>query len=317
MNDNKNIQPPRLSVIIPVTERHDDIRAVYAAYREALTAIDERHEFIFVLDGDFPAVQEALQALIDEGERLTIIKMARWFGEATALTAGFEHAKGEFIITLPPYLQVEPAEIGKLIAALDDCDLAIGWRYPRQDSLLNRIQNKAFHIPLRYLTGQDFHDLGCSARAMKRRVLEELQLYGDQHRFLPLLAFRQGFRVKEVQLQQAPADRKQRIYSAGVYLRRLLDILTIFFLIKFTKKPFRFFGLMGTSVFVIGSILLAYLAIDRLAFDVALANRPLLLLSSLLIVLGIQIFAIGLVGEIIIFTHARDIKEYTIEEIIN
>ena len=318
MNDNdKTRKRPQLSVIVPITERHDDLREVYGAYRQALSELGRSYEFIFVLDGDFPQAEAALRSLMEEGEKLTIVKMARWFGEATALTAGFEQSGGEIILTLPPYLQVEPAEIGKLLECLDGCDLAIGWRYPREDSLLNRIQNRAFHMLLRHLTGQDFHDLGCGARAMKRQVMEELQLYGDQHRFLPLLAYRQGFKVREVQMRQAAADRGQRIYSMGIYLRRLLDILTIFFLIKFTKKPFRFFGLMGSSVFIIGSILLAYLAVDRLAFDVALANRPLLLLSSLLIVLGIHIFAIGLIGEIIIFTHARDLKEYTIEEIIN
>jgi hypothetical protein len=166
------------------------------------------------------------------------------------------------------------------------------------------------------VTGQAFHDLGCGARAMRRRVLEEISLYGDQHRFLPVLANRQGFRVVEVDLRQSPRDRYDRGYPVRDYVHRVLDIFTVFFLVRFTKKPLRFFGMVGASTFVIGAVLVAWLAIDRLVFLHPLADRPALLLSSLLVVLGMQLFALGLLGELIIFTHARDIKDYQIEAVI-
>jgi hypothetical protein len=144
----------------------------------------------------------------------------------------------------------------------------------------------------------------------------ELPLYGDQHRFLPLLAARLGFRIGEVNVAQSRKEKFWRLYRPGVYPRRLLDLLTVFFLIKFTKKPLRFFGLIGAATFLLGGLLTLYLVIERLFFGVPLAQRPALLLSSLLVVLGVQIFALGLIGELIIFTHAKDIKEYTIDEII-
>jgi hypothetical protein len=151
---------------------------------------------------------------------------------------------------------------------------------------------------------------------MKRRVLEEISLYGDQHRFLPVLANRQGFRILEVEVAQSPLDRYDRGYPARDYAHRVLDIFTVFFLVRFTKKPLRFFGMIGASTFVIGALLVAYLAIERLVFQHALADRPALLLSSLLVVLGMQLFALGLLGELIIFTHARDIKDYQIDEVV-
>jgi len=306
-----------LSVIIPVSERYDDVTPVFSAYRDALSSTGLSHEFVYVLDGEYPDFQRELIKLKDAGENIKIVKLARNFGEATALTVGFEHSSGDIIMTLPAYIQVEPSEYPRLISQLKDHDLVVARRWPRKDSLLNRIQTKAFHLPIRLLTGLDFQDLGCSVRVMKRKVVDELYIYGDQHRFLPLLAYKQGFRVLQVDAEQAQQDAGKRLYSFGVYLRRLLDILSIFFLLKFTKKPMRFFGLIGSSIFGLGTLVLLVISVQRLVWSVPLADRPMLLLGSLLVVLGIQVFAIGLVGEIIIFTHAKELKEYTVDEIIN
>jgi len=151
---------------------------------------------------------------------------------------------------------------------------------------------------------------------MDRRVLEELRLYGDQHRFLAVLASNGGFKVLEMPLPQSPDDDFRSRYRAREYLHRLLDIFTIFFLIRFTKKPLRFFGMLGGLTFIAGGAILAVLVIQRLFFDVALADRPAMLLSSLLVVLGLQLFSLGLLGELIIFTHARSLKEYKVDRII-
>jgi hypothetical protein len=147
--------------------------------------------------------------------------------------------------------------------------------------------------------------------------VEEIPVYGDQHRFFPLLAVRRGFGVNEVDVTQSPKDRFDGRYGIKFYVQRLLDILTIVFLVRFTKKPLRFFGMIGSVTFAAGAAFLLYIVVERLFFGVGLADRPALLLSSLLVVLGLQIFALGLLGELIIFTHAQDIKEYTIKKIVN
>jgi hypothetical protein len=148
-------------------------------------------------------------------------------------------------------------------------------------------------------------------------VLDEISLYGDQHRLLPVLVERNGFRVREVDLPQSPHDEFRGRYSLRDLLGRLLDIFAVFFLVKFTKKPLRFFGAVGSAMCAFGGIYLLVLVAQRLLFGNPLADRPALLLSSLLVVLGIQIFGLGLLGELIIFSHARDLKEYRVERIVN
>lgn len=306
-----------IAVIVPVSERYDAVQELYSAYKKALESSGYSYEFTYVLDGDFPEVLDALKQLQDQGEPLRVLKLGKWFGEATALTAGFENSRGDMLLTLPAYYQVEPSGISRLLKDAHDYDMVIGRRFPRTDSRLNRLQTRAFNSALNFITGNSFRDLGCGVRALKRQITEEIPLYGDQHRFLPVLAGRQGYRIREVDIAQSPKDKFTRVYRPGVYPRRLLDMLTVFFLIKFTKKPLRFFGLIGIAIFTVGALIMLYLIAQRVFLNMSLADRPALLLCSLLVVLGVQIFALGLIGELIIFTHAKNIKEYTIEKIIN
>jgi glycosyltransferase involved in cell wall biosynthesis len=306
-----------ISAIIPVGGRHaTDLLALYADYKSALDALGVNYEVIVVLDGPRPELAADVQRLLTSGASIAVIGLTRRFGEATALVAGFQRARGRTIVTLPAYHQIRGSEIGKLVRALGVVDLAIGRRWPRVGGRFEALRRDLFHRMLASVTGQRLHDLGCGARAMKRRVLEEITLYGDQHRFLPVLASRNGFKVMEIELQQSPLDRFAGGYELREYVRRALDICTVFFLVRFTKKPLRFFGMVGVSTFLVGAVLVAGLAIDRLAFGHPLADRPALLLSSLLVVLGMQLFALGLLGELVIFTHARDIKDYQIEEVV-
>jgi glycosyltransferase involved in cell wall biosynthesis len=306
-----------ISAIIPVGARHaTDLLALFADYKSALDALAVRYEVIVVLDGPRPELAADVQRLLGSGASIAVIGLTRRFGEATALVAGFQRARGRIIVTLPAYHQVRGSEIGKLVRALGVVDLAIGRRWPRTGSRFEAMRRNLFHRMLASVTGQRLHDLGCGARAMKRRVLEEIPLYGDQHRFLPVLANRHGFKIMEIELQQSPLDRLAGSYALREYVRRALDICTVFFLVRFTKKPLRFFGMAGVSTFFVGAVLVAGLAIDRLIFGHPLADRPALLLSSLLVVLGMQLFALGLLGELVIFTHAGDIKDYQIEEVV-
>jgi glycosyltransferase involved in cell wall biosynthesis len=305
-----------LSVIVPVCGRRAAPADLYGEYKAGLDALGQAYELIFVLDGPCDEFAAGLKKLLSEGEEFTVIGLTRAFGEATALMAGFEHASGQAIVTLPAYHQIEAADIAKLVAALDSSDVAVGRRWPRAGNVLERMRRAMFHRLLASVTSLKFQDLGCGARAFDRRVLEEIQLYGDQHRFLAVLADRQGFRVSEVDVRQSPKDRFDGVYGPRVYARGLLDIFTVFFLVRFTKKPLRFFGMMGVVTFALGALAVAVLVIDRLFFGHGLTERPALLLASLLVVLGMQLFALGLLGELMIFTHARSLKDYQIESVI-
>jgi hypothetical protein len=166
------------------------------------------------------------------------------------------------------------------------------------------------------VTGNQFSDLGCGVRAIRRELVEDLPIYGDQHRFLPILAIRLGYQVNEIELAQSEKDPHRRIYTPGVYFRRSLDLLTILFLFKFTQKPLRFFGLIGSGAAAVGGGIISVLVIQRLFFETALGNRPLLFLAALLVILGVQLLALGLIGELLIFIHARDLKEYRVKEVV-
>lgn len=305
-----------LSVIIPVGDRHSDPRELLADYLAALRAQHRRYEVIVVLDGARPDFAGALQQLEGSGEALQMVQLSRAFGESTALMAGFERARGEIILTLPAYYQIEPAEIGKLLDGLSSADVVTAHRWPRHGGWFERLRRRAFHGLISWVTGQRYKDLGCRARALRRAVLDEISLYGDQHQFLVLLADRQGFRVHELDVRQSPKDRFTGRYRNREYAHRALDIFNVFFLVRFTKKPLRFFGMVGVSTFVVGAMILAALAFDRLVFMHPLANRPLLLLGALLVVLGLQLFALGLLGELIIFTHAKGLKDYQVDRVI-
>ena len=305
-----------MTVIVPVGARHANPKDLFREYKAGLDATGRSYEFVFVLDGPRPEFATGLRELINDGHRITVVGLSRQFGEATALMAGFEQASGEVILTLPAYDQIEGADIGKLVSALDECDFATARRWPRAGNSFERLRRGAFHGLLASVTGLKFHDLGCGARAFNRRVLEEIQLYGDQHRFLAVLAERQGFKVREIDVRQSPKDRFEVVYEPRAYARGFLDIFTVFFLVRFTKKPLRFFGMVGVSTFLLGAVLMAWIVFQRLFFEVGLTERPALLLSALLVVLGLQLFALGLLGELIIFTHARSIKDYQIERII-
>lgn len=309
-------EPLAISVVIPITERFDDIGALYQAYKSGVSATGKSYEFIYVLDGEYPDVLSTLRGLREQGEPIKIVALAKWFGEATALTIGFEQAAGEVILTLPAYEQIRADEIPRLVEALEGHDMVVARRFPRRDSKLNMVQSGAFHSLLRLMGSVPYRDLGCGVRVFRRQVVQELNIYGDQHRFLPILAGQQGFKVIEVDAAQAEGDIFRRVYPIGVYIRRILDVISIVFITKFTKKPLRFFGLIGSFVLAIGTLGTFYLVIERLFFEVALADRPALVLAVLMIVLGFQMIAVGLIGELVIFTHAKDVRDYTVDEVI-
>lgn len=305
-----------VSVIIPVGSRHSDIAALHADYRAGLAAAGHACEFIYVLDGPNPAIADQLRGLGAAGEPITVLSLGRRFGEATALMVGFERCSGDRILTLPAYAQVDARDIGALVDALGESDVVVSHRTPRAGNWFERLRRTAFHNLLAWNTGLRFNDLGCGARAIRRRVLEEIQIYGDQHRFLAVLADRHGFRVREVPVRQSPLDRRTGVYRPREYARGFIDIFTVFFLVRFTKKPLRFFGMLGVSTFLVGALIVLWLVADRLFFGHSLAARPALLLASLLVVLGFQLFALGLLGELMIFTHAGQIKDYRVETIV-
>jgi glycosyltransferase involved in cell wall biosynthesis len=305
------------SVIVPVGSRVDDLAALLDEYASVLADARIDFEIIVVVDGPRDALMQQLSDFGKEREWLRVIQFSRPFGESAALMAGFAEARGDVLVTLPANWQVVATEIPRLIeSAGEQDDMLIAVRWPYAGSTFSRLRRRVFHRLLHFVTGFGYRDLGCAVRLLRRRVADEIRLYGDQHRFLPLLAVRRGFRVREVEVQQSPKDRHRGGNRWQEYVHRVLDLMTVFFLVRFTKKPLRFFGSLGFIAGGIGAVFVLVLVTQRLFFDVPLADRPALLLASLLLVLGVQLFGLGLLGELVIFAHGTKTKEYAIRTII-
>jgi glycosyltransferase involved in cell wall biosynthesis len=309
---------PDVSVVIPVVERYGDLEQIYNEFAAELARLGRTAEFLFVVDEQLRDAVPALRRIqARTTQEVVIILLGGPFGASAALTTGLTRARGERVVTLASYFQVEPSGLGPALEALDGgVDLVVGRRYPRIDSLFNRVQSRLFHGIVHHLTGTDFHDVSCGFKVMKKRVARDLNLYGGLHRFIPLLALHRGFAVREIHVPQRQEDRPMRYHGTGTYLGRLLDILNIFFLTKVTRTPLRFFGLLGAGLFALGFLIDLVVAIEKVFFATGLSDRALLLLGVLLMVLGVQTLSLGLVGEIIIFTHARNAREYKVAEII-
>lgn len=302
---------PDLTVIVPVAERPMPLRRIVETYHPPLAEAGIRCEFIFVVEPSFSREADELRAAPVPDVPVEILLLGQVAGESTLLKLGAERAQARLVLTLPPYHRVAAEGLGRLIEPLraGHADLVVARRWPRRDSWLNRLQNRAYHRLLQPLGGDRFHDVACGVRAMRREVLMELPLYGDFHRFLPLVAHREGYVVEEMELAQHPEDRQARVYRPGTYLRRLIDILGIHFLLRFTEKPLRFFGLLGSVTAFAGIGILAVMVVQRFQGH-GMADRPLLLLGALLVVLGAQAIALGLVGEMIVHLSAPTRKPY-------
>ncbi len=309
------VAPVALSVIVPMFQDRTDVVEVYGAYKAAVEGIGRPYELIYVLSSRSERALAELTALQERGEGALTLMRGHQLDEAEALLSGFKQAQGEVILTLPPDLQVEPADIPKVVAELETCDVAVG-RRPPFAATRPRLQAKAFHWLLRRLFGHAFTDLICRVRAFRRQVIEEISLHGVQPHFLPLLASERGFRIREVDVRAGRTGRAGVQLSFWDRVGVLLDILALYVVLKFTKKPLRFFGLIGLPILALGILSSAGLAIARLIYGVSLGDRPALILAVLLIVLGIQILALGLIGELVIFASGRRIKDYAIERIV-
>jgi glycosyltransferase involved in cell wall biosynthesis len=302
-----------VSVIVPVVERVDDLTELYRSFSAALTARGNEHEFVFIFDGGYVPPPE-LAALSRERPNLTLLRFARTFGETAALRLGIDRSRGDLLLTLPAYYQVQPEGVGALLDALtDQTDVVVASRSPRIDSWLNRLQSVAFNRMISGVTDRQFHDSACGVRLLRRAAAEGLPLYGDLHRFIPALALREGYQVVEVAVPQHPSNARTRVYGPATYVRRLLDIAAFFFLAKFTEKPLRFFGLVGSLFFAAGAVTSLVLLVNRLEGQ-AIANRPLLLLAVLCLALGVQLMGLGLVGEIIVHLRAPYRRAYRVRE---
>ena len=304
-----------VSVVIAVTEAGAHPREVVQGFGEALRDGGYASEFVIVLDGPVGRYEDELLELAELWNVHVVALEGGGLGESIALSAGVAKASGDLVVNAPPYLQVEPADVIDVVKALEaGADCVATWRDRRVDPWLNQLQSRLFNSALRVIMKAPFHDLNSATRGFRRQVLEEVAVYGELYRFLPVLAARQGFRVVEVRVRHREEKGRAGFYGIGVYLRRILDILAITFITRFTQRPLRFFGYLGFAAIAIGAPIALWYLYQRLFLDESLADKPAFVMSSILAAFGVQLIGFGLIGEIIIFTQAPNLRDYKIGE---
>jgi len=304
---------------------HDEERSVALLYdelRSALEPLDTEWEAVFVDDWSADGTFAALTRLHSAACNVRVVRLRRNFGKAAALVAGFDQARGDTVVTIDGDLQDDPAEIPRLLAKLDEgFDLVSGWKTRRRDPLSRRILSRIFNSVTSRFSGVRLHDMNCGLKAYRAEVVHGLRLYGELHRFIPVLAHYRGYRIAELPVNHRPRGHGRSRYGIERYLRGFLDLLTVSFIGRYRHRPLHLFGGLGLALMAGGIAILVYLTVDK-ALGHAIGGRPLLTLGVLLVVVGLQFFSLGLISEMITSHHEeraqeRERAELHVDEILS
>jgi glycosyltransferase involved in cell wall biosynthesis len=298
-----------ISVVVPLLNEEHSLEALYHEIANALESLDQEFEVVFVDDGSTDGSLSVLARMHDELPNVVVIHLRRNFGKAAALQAGFLEAKGDLVVTIDADLQDDPAEIPKLLAKLDEgFDLVSGWKTRRNDPLARRIFSRIFNWSTGVISGVRLHDVNCGLKAYRAEVLQGLRIYGELHRFIPVLASYQGYRVAEIPVNHRARQHGRSRYGPERYVRGFFDLLSVTFMGRYRYRPLHLFGGIGLLMGAVGFVILTYLTMLWL-WGHGIGTRPLLSLGVLLMVVGIQFVSLGLISELITSQHEERISE--------
>jgi glycosyltransferase involved in cell wall biosynthesis len=311
-----------ISVVVPVYDEELTLAPLYDELAAALDPLARPWEVVFVDDGSSDGSFAALTRLHAAHENVRVIRLRRNFGKAAALAAGFAQAQFDVVVTIDADLQDDPGEIPRLLAKLDEgFDLVTGWKTKRRDPWLRRALSKVFNAATSRVSGLRLHDLNCGLKAYRADVLAGVRIYGELHRFLPVLAHYRGFRVAELPVNHRPRAHGRSRYGPERYLRGFFDLVTVTFIGRYRYRPLHLFGGLGLLLSILGFGVLLYLTVLK-ATGEAIGHRPLLLLGVLLVVVGLQFFSLGLLSEMVTSQHeerasTRELESQHVEEILS
>ena len=299
-----------VSVVIPLLNEKENLKELYPRLKKVLEETGDDYEIIFVDDGSTDGSLDVLKRFSSQDPKVKIISFRKNFGKATALHYGFKAANGDVIITMDADLQDMPEEIPTLLKKLEEgYDLVSGWKFDRKDGFIKRFSSKIFNSITSFVSGVKLHDFNCGLKAYRKETLKELELYGELHRFIPLLVNWKGFKVGEVKVNHAPRKYGESKFGGERFLRGFFDLLTVTLLTKYTHKPLHLFGLLGLLLSTGGFVINLYLTILWFSGKF-IGHRPLLMLGILLMIIGIQFIFFGLLAELVVFSTRG--KEYPI-----
>ena len=306
------IESPDVSVVIPVFDEEESLPELARQITDACEGAAYSFEVWIVDDGSRDDSWSVIETLHQRDPRFGGIRMRRNYGKSAALSVGFEQARGLHVVTMDADLQDDPSEIPNLVAELQaGHDLVSGWKKQRQDPLDKRLPSKFFNFVTRKISGIPLHDFNCGLKAYRSDVVKSVRVYGELHRYIPLLAKWEGYdRITELIIHHRPRRYGQTKFGFDRYIKGFLDLITVLFLTRFAARPMHFFGSFGTLAFLSGFLISLWISIDKIAFGNPIGDRPLLLLGVLMIVVGVQMFTIGLVGEMIIKREMEQTSTY-------
>jgi glycosyltransferase involved in cell wall biosynthesis len=307
---------PGVSIVIPLYNEEESLRELTQKLVSVLTGMRTSYEIIFVDDGSTDGSFQVLKKLHEENRAIKVIRFRRNFGKSAALSVGFREARGKFVVTMDADLQDDPEEIPGLLQALDDrYDLISGWKKKRHDPLTKTVPSRFFNFVTRVMTGIPIHDFNCGLKAYRGEVVKELNVYGELHRYIPVLAHYAGYRVGEKVVQHHPRKYGHTKFGISRFFRGFLDLLTVLFTTRYIRRPLHLFGVWGMVSFLIGAAIDIYLSIEWALGTTSLSNRPLFLVGFLFIIIGIQFVSIGLLGEMITRQQRSD-EGYSIRDVL-
>jgi len=316
----KNEPPIRYSIVVPFYNEQENIPPLYVKLTEVMDAIGERYELVFVDDGSKDKTFKVLSDIYEHDPRVNVVQLRRNFGQAPALKAGFDFARGEIIISMDGDLQHDPDEIPRFLEKIEEgYDIVSGWRVTRTDHWLTRqLPSRVANRMMAKLSGVDLHDFGTTFKAYRREVLQEIHLYGELHRFIPARASWAGASVVEVPISNIARKNGSSNYGISRTIRVLLDLLSVKFLLDYSTKPLQFFGLLGLSCLAGGAGIASWVFIRKAVLDEGILNNhgPLIILGMALVMGGIQFIATGLIGEMLARTYyeSQNKPVYTVRE---
>lgn len=302
-----------MSVVVPVLNEEESIRAFYDVLTRDLAKLKSTHEIIFIDDGSSDTSLSILKEIAKSDSSVRVFAFRRNQGKAEALTLGFQKAKGDQIITLDADLEDQPSEIGNLIEkAKEGWDIVIGWRKDRKHSSTSRLSSKIFNFFAYLFWGMQLHDYNSGLKLITSESAKELRLYGGMHRFIPLLAYQSGFRVTEIPVRHEIRKFGKSKYSKFKIFKDLPDMFTMLFLSNYSKRPLHFFGIIGGGMFFIGVVILSYLSVLHFMGE-SINRRPLLLGGGLLAISGLQVFFTGFIAELLLNISQRDRVHFSLK----
>jgi glycosyltransferase involved in cell wall biosynthesis len=311
----------KISVVVPVYNEQESIRRLYDALRPVLDRLPHEYEIVLVDDGSIDGSYEVLRRLAAADERVKVVRFRRNFGQTAAMNAGLHLAAGDVIVTMDADLQNDPLDIPLLLDKLEEgYDLVHGWRKDRRDALVSRkLPSKMANWLISRVTGFAVNDLGCTLKAMRREIAQDLQLYGEMHRFIPILAYWRGARCAEIVTRHHPRRFGESKYGISRTTRVLLDLVTVKYMTQYLTSPMKLFGKMGLWTGAVGLLTGFSTIAMKLAGGVDMTGNPLLLLSVLAVFVGMQFLVLGMLGELGVRTYyeSQNKQPYTIRELIN